>query len=226
MSFYSEETWAVLSVLTGQIVFQNICKIKITFKQKLSLRLNIAEQVFFSACTFLSSRGEDWINRFAMHKLSIAQFKNSSLKETLSHCIFIPTVVTCSWRWKRSGQEHQRWKNAYIHTQRTQSLCRVGLGGGWFYLVIFNETGTDCSLHEVLKFQEWKRAYRMQTAISRSIHKSCTGERGSIVKTSVASNGQNQASELAVLRSNSSEFLFALAWRAVLLFLGWNECQY
>lgn len=110
--------------------------------------------------------------------------------------------------------------------QRVQTSCRVGLGGTWFYLDIFHETGTDCSLHEVLKFQEWKRAYRMETAISRSVHKSCEGEGGSIVKTSVASNGQNHAAELAGLRSNSLEFLVALAWRAVLLFLGWNEYQY
>lgn len=95
--------------------------------------------------------------------------------------------------------------------QRVQTSCRVGLGGAWLYLDIFNETGTDCSLHEVLKFQEWKRAYRMETAISRSVHKSCKGEGGSIVKTSVASNGQNHAAELAGLRSNSLEFLVALA---------------
>lgn len=51
----------------------------------------------------------------------------------------------------------------------------------------------------------------METAISRSVHKSCKGEGGSIVKTCVASNGQNHAAELAGLRSKSLEFLVALA---------------
>lgn len=37
VSFYSGETWAIVSVLTGQTVFQNTCEIKITFEQKFSV---------------------------------------------------------------------------------------------------------------------------------------------------------------------------------------------
>lgn len=32
-------------------------------------------------------------------------------------------------------------------------LYSVGVGG-WFYLFIFNDRGTDCSLHKVLKCEE------------------------------------------------------------------------
>lgn len=55
VSFYSGETWAVASVLTAQIVFQNTCKIKTPFKQKLSVRANKDNRkVFFQhLCAFV-----------------------------------------------------------------------------------------------------------------------------------------------------------------------------
>jgi len=91
VSSCSEETWAALFALPGQTVFQSTCKIKITYKQKFSLRLKKdSTTVFSSACTFCSSRGQEQIDGFATQKLSsIQQFKHSRLKETFCCGIFM-----------------------------------------------------------------------------------------------------------------------------------------
>lgn len=71
VSFYSAETWAAASVLTNQTVFQNTCKIKFIFKEKLSVRTNKDSKRFFP--NLPSSTVKDRINGFAMQKFLFVQ---------------------------------------------------------------------------------------------------------------------------------------------------------
>lgn len=81
VSSCSEGTWAIVSALTGQIVFQNTCKIKIGFKQKLSVRANKdSRKVFSSFCPPELKT----IKGFARQKLLLVQ----GIKGTLSHGTF------------------------------------------------------------------------------------------------------------------------------------------
>lgn len=75
-----------------------------------------------------------------------------------------------------------RWKTAKV------AKC-ISTEGWSLALFLFNEQGTDCSFHRVLKCQEWESVDHTENTISRSACKWAEGGWGSTRQTCVAPHG-------------------------------------